>query len=66
MSRRAAASAIAARSSSEISAPVGLPGVEVFDDDVTRSRRISLADWENRPWQEKALEKLASALRLQL
>jgi cardiolipin synthase len=40
--------------------------IEVFKDDLTRSRRVTLGDWENRPMKEKVLEKLAGVFALQL
>jgi cardiolipin synthase len=39
---------------------------EVFEQDLTRARRISLAEWENRPLGEKIMERLASLLGTQL
>jgi cardiolipin synthase len=39
---------------------------EVFEQDLTRARRISLAEWENRPFREKLMERLASLLGTQL
>jgi cardiolipin synthase len=40
--------------------------IEVFRDDLTRSRKITYEAWRNRPWKEKVLEKLASTFSLQL
>ena len=40
--------------------------IEVFSDDLARSRKVTYEAWEHRPWKEKALEKLASTLSLQL
>jgi cardiolipin synthase len=40
--------------------------IEVFRDDLTRSRRIGYDQWRNRPWTEKALEWMAGTLRVQL
>jgi cardiolipin synthase len=40
--------------------------IEVFRDDLARSRRITYEQWQNRSWKEKVLEKLASVLSLQL
>lgn len=34
----------------------------VFEDDLGRSKRITLQDWENRPFKEKALERVLAAL----
>jgi cardiolipin synthase A/B len=39
---------------------------EVFEGDLSRARRVSLEQWENRPWREKATEKLASMFSSQL
>ena len=39
---------------------------EVFDQDKGRSRRITFDDWRRRPWRERATERLAGLLRLQL
>jgi cardiolipin synthase A/B len=40
--------------------------IEVFRDDLAKSRQVTLEAWRNRPLKEKALEKLASVLRVQL
>jgi cardiolipin synthase len=40
--------------------------VEVFAQDLARSRRITLEEWENRPWREKALEHASALLGSQL
>ena len=40
--------------------------VRVFENDLKRSRRISLEEWRNRPWTEKALEQVASLFGSQL
>jgi cardiolipin synthase len=40
--------------------------IEVFRDDLAHARRITYEDWRNRPWREKLLEWIASALRVQL
>lgn len=37
-----------------------------FANDLTRSKRITLAQWKRRPWQEKVVEFLAGLLRSQL
>jgi cardiolipin synthase len=34
--------------------------VEIFRQDLTQSRRITLAEWQARPWREKFTEQLAS------
>jgi len=38
----------------------------VFEQDLARSRPITLAEWKERPLPEKMLEHTASLLRLQL
>lgn len=38
----------------------------VFEADLKRARRITLQEWHERPWRERALERLASLLRSQL
>ena len=38
----------------------------VFSEDLKRSRRISLEDWENRPWREKLVEHASAILSSQL
>ena len=38
----------------------------VFDADLERSRRISLEQWENRPWREKLAEHTSGLLSSQL
>ncbi len=38
----------------------------IFNDDLKKSRRITLEQWQNRPWQEKLLEHTAALLRSQL
>jgi cardiolipin synthase len=40
--------------------------IEIFEADRAKARPFTYADWQNRPLQEKALEMLASVLRLQL
>ncbi len=40
--------------------------VAIFDADRARSRRMTLADWERRPWRERLAEKMASLLGSQL
>ncbi|HEX8408871.1 MAG TPA: cardiolipin synthase [Thermoanaerobaculia bacterium] len=39
---------------------------EIFEADLTRARRISLEEWQNRPLTEKLLEHAAGLLRSQL
>jgi cardiolipin synthase len=38
----------------------------VFEEDKQRARRITLEEWRRRPWQERAIERVAALLRLQL
>ena len=38
----------------------------VFEADLQRSRRITLAEWESRPWSDKLLDALAGTLSSQL
>jgi len=40
--------------------------VEIFEDDLTRSKAITLAQWQARPLQEKVLEHAAALLSEQL
>jgi len=40
--------------------------IEDFEADLKRSRRITLQEWENRPWTERAYERVAALLRSQL
>jgi cardiolipin synthase A/B len=40
--------------------------VGMFEEDKKRARRISLEDWRRRPLWERALERIAALLRLQL
>lgn len=40
--------------------------IEIFLKDVEQSKAVTLAQWQQRPLREKALDKLASLLRLQL
>jgi cardiolipin synthase len=40
--------------------------VEVFFQDRTRSRRVTLEQWRNRPWKEKLLERAANLIGAQL
>ena len=35
---------------------------EVFRQDLAKSRRVTLAQWQARPWREKLMERLASFL----
>ena len=41
-------------------------GIEVFEEDLKRSREISLEEWQARPLSEKIIDWLASMLRSQL
>ncbi len=40
--------------------------VEVFERDLARSRRVTLADWQARPWQEKLVDWGAGLVGVQL
>jgi cardiolipin synthase len=37
-----------------------------FEQDLARSRRVTLAEWQSRPWHEKAMEHVAGLLGPQL
>jgi cardiolipin synthase len=39
---------------------------EVFEQDIRKSRRVTIEEWANRPLSEKFGEKLASLLNSQL
>ena len=43
-----------------------LAQVRIFEEDLRRSRRISLEEWEKRPWTEKAWERTMGLLSSQL
>ena len=38
----------------------------VFENDLARARRVTLQDWQTRPWRERVLEKAASLFSRQL
>ncbi len=40
--------------------------VEVFEDDLKKSRQITYEEWQHRPWWEKLLEHTVGLLRSQL
>ncbi|MFP5392600.1 MAG: phospholipase D-like domain-containing protein [Gammaproteobacteria bacterium] len=40
--------------------------IEVFESDWARARKITLNEWENRPWKDKVLSELASLVGGQL
>ena len=40
--------------------------VRMFEADKARSKRVTVEAWRNRPWRERATERLAGLLRLQL
>jgi cardiolipin synthase len=40
--------------------------VDIFEQDLARSRRISLEEWQSRPWAEKAWEHVAALFGPQL
>jgi cardiolipin synthase len=39
---------------------------DVFEDDLTRTRRITYEMWKKRPWREKLVEKVSSLVSSQL
>ena len=39
---------------------------QVFEDDLSRSKRVTFEGWSNRPWQEKLKERLALLVESQL
>ena len=43
-----------------------LEQIAIFEQDLARSRLITLAEWENRPWRQKIMDWVASHLRTQL
>jgi cardiolipin synthase len=43
-----------------------LAQVKVFEEDLQRSRRVSLEEWERRPWTEKVWEHAMGLLSSQL
>jgi cardiolipin synthase len=40
--------------------------VAVFEADLAKSHRVTVAEWENRPWKERMLEKAAALIGSQL
>ncbi len=40
--------------------------IEIFQQDVARSRPVTLSEWQQRPLREKVLDFLASLIRMQL
>jgi cardiolipin synthase len=38
----------------------------IFEDDLKRSRRVTLEEWQGRPWTERALDTLADLVSSQL
>jgi cardiolipin synthase len=38
----------------------------IFEDDLKRSRRVSLEEWENRPWTDKLWEHTVGLFSSQL
>ena len=40
--------------------------IEIFEQDLKRAKRVTLQEWEQRPWREKAMESAASLLSDQL
>ena len=49
-----------------LNAEFGATQQRVFDQDWAQSQRITLAQWQDRPWREKGLEQLATLLSSQL
>ena len=43
-----------------------LQQIEIFENDLKKSRRITYEDWQNRPWQEKVYEHTMALIRSQL
>jgi cardiolipin synthase len=39
---------------------------DVFESDLTRTRRITYEMWQKRPWRQKLLEKVSSLVSSQL
>jgi len=39
---------------------------KIFEEDLKQSRRITLEEWESRPWTQKAIDKLADLVSSQL
>ena len=39
---------------------------QIFEDDLSRSKRVTFEGWSNRPWQEKLKERLALLVESQL
>jgi cardiolipin synthase len=44
----------------------GAEQARVFAEDRARSRRITLAEWEQRPWTERLQERFATLVKSQL
>ena len=40
--------------------------IRLFEDDLKRSKRVTLEEWRKRPWHEKLMEGFASLLGPQL
>lgn len=40
--------------------------IEIFEDDLKKSRQITYTEWRNRPWNEKLLEHTMALLRSQM
>jgi len=38
----------------------------IFEDDLKRSRRVTLEEWQGRPWTQEALDTLADLVSSQL
>jgi cardiolipin synthase len=40
--------------------------IDIFEDDLKKSRQITYAEWQHRPWSEKLLEHTIALLRSQM
>ena len=40
--------------------------IDIFEDDLKKSRQITYAEWQHRPWNEKLLEHTVALLRSQM
>jgi len=47
-------------------APFASRQVEIFQQDIAQSRSVTLAEWQQRPLVEKALEHAAALFKVQL
>jgi len=49
-----------------LDAEFGAQQEKIFEEDLKQSRRITLEEWEGRPWTQKAIDKLADLVSSQL